>query len=478
MGQVSQNKKIVPRNVNFADWYTSLITASNLALYSSIKGEIIFQPKAWSIWTNIQNYLNHAFSKVGIKNIALPTFIRYSDFTKEKEHVSGFAPEVFLVDKKGEEALTDPYVIRPTSEVLFCEYFKKVVISYKDLPVKVNQWCNVFRAEKNTRPFLRTSEFFWHEMHSVHVDPTEAMNMCQTMINIYRDLLDHCLLIPTICGEKTIGERFAGADHTFTLEALMQDGQALQCATAHDLGQNFAKTYDISFTNKDNKQQYVCQTSAGASTRLIGALIMTHSDDQGLVLPWDVCDIQIRVIGINTNKEPKVAKECEAIYQQLIKAGYRCDLDTSNDSFGYKIKEVEVNGIPLAIIVGPNDLNKKEFTLYRRDNQTKAVYPLASLLKTLKNTIPSYQKNLYQKAAKNLKERTVEVKTMDEFKKALNQGKLILAPWGGDEADEKELKKQTGATPRCIKEQLKGKSIKCFFTNKPTTTLVYFARAY
>lgn len=472
-----QNQKITPRATNFADWYTSLITAANLALYSSIKGEIIFQPKAWAIWTNIQNYLNHEFAKIGIKNIALPTFIRSSDFNLEKEHVSGFAPEVFVVEKKGSEKLTDPYIIRPTSEVLFCEYFKKVVTSYKDLPVKVNQWCNVFRAEKNTRPFLRTSEFFWHEMHSIHASNEDAQDTCEKMLKIYEGLLHDFLLIPTISGEKTPGERFAGADHTFTHEALMQDGQALQCATAHNLGQNFAKTYGINFTNKNNQQAYVYQTSAGASTRLLGAIIMTHSDDRGLVLPFDLADVQIVVAGVNVNKEPKVEKVCKKVAQQLSKK-FRCELDLSNNSFGFKISEVEVNGVPLAIFIGPNDLAKNIVTIYRRDLQTKTTCSIKDLTSTIKKLVSSYQKNLYQKALNNLNSRIVSVNNKTEFIKALDAGKLILAPWGGSIADEKKLKKETGASPRCIKCILPKGKLKCFFTQKPATAMVYFARAY
>ncbi len=470
-------KQIIPRATNFADWYTSLITAANLALYSSIKGEIIFQPKAWEIWSSIQNYLNNIFSKLEIQNIALPTFIRYSDFIKEKEHVIGFAPEVFLVENKGNEKLVNPYVIRPTSEVLFCEYFKKIVTSYKDLPVKVNQWCNVFRAEKNTRPFLRTSEFYWHEMHSIHSDHSEAKKMCENMIQAYHKLLDEFLLIPTICGEKTVGERFAGADHTFTLEALMQDGQALQCATAHDLDHNFAKTYDITFTNSKNEKQYVYQTSAGTSTRLIGALIMTHSDDYGLVLPFDIANPQFAILSINASKEPKVIDVCNDLKDKIQNLGYKVIFDNSNNSFGYKINDVEVKGVPFAIIVGPNDITNNTITIYRRDTREKITMSIDKLFIQLQELISSYQNNLYDRAKKNLENRIVTVDNMKDFETALKQGKFILALWGGDEKDEKELKKITGATPRCILKEINENKL-CFFTKKRATHLVYFARAY
>ena len=271
-------EKITPRDVDFAQWYTDVVKVAKLVEYSSIKGELVFMPNGWAIWSIIQQELDKRFKKYGIVNVALPTFIKYSEFMKEKQHVEGFAPEVFLVTKKGKEELTEPYVVRPTSEVLFCDYFKKIVTSYNDLPIKVNQWCNVFRAEKNTKPFLRTTEFFWHELHTIHSSKNEAIKQAKNMADEYYDFITNELLIPCLQGEKTVGERFAGAENTYTIEALMQDGQALQCGTSHYLGQSFAKTYGIRFTDKNNKLEYVYQTSTGASTRLIGAIIMNFTD--------------------------------------------------------------------------------------------------------------------------------------------------------------------------------------------------------
>ena len=473
-----QPEKIIPRSKNFANWYTSLIEAARLSLYSPIKGEIIFRPKAWAIWTAIQKKLDELFAKLNVSNVALPTFIKYSDFAKEAKHVEGFAPEVFLVTKKGDEVLTDPYVVRPTSEILFCHYFKSILTSYNDLPIKVNQWCNVFRAEKTTRPFLRTTEFFWQELHTIHETKDEAYEMAKQELECYYELATKFLLIPVIKGEKTIGERFAGADNTYTIEAIMQDGQALQCGTSHFLGQNFAKTYELQFRDRNNQLSIPYQTSAGVSTRLIGGLIMTHSDDNGLVLPFGVADEQIAILEVFADKDRKVDEVARQLQEQLIKKGYRATVDNSNKSFGFKINEKEVSGVPFSIIIGPKDIANNKAMLYRRDTREKIEVSLSTLVDSFDELIKSYQNNLYSKAEQNLKSRMVKVTSLEEYKKAIEQGKLILAPWGGDENDEKELKKQTGSTPRCIKEEIKDKEVKCFFTNKKAKYYVYFARAY
>ena len=470
-------EKITPRSKDFAQWYTDLITASKLVGYSAIKGETIFRPNGWAIWTQIQEELDRRYRKHGILNVAFPTFIKFSDFMKEKEHVEGFAPEVFLVTKKGQETLSDPYVVRPTSEVLFCDYFKKIVTSYNDLPVKVNQWCNVFRAEKNTRPFLRTTEFFWHELHTIHSSKAEAVEQAKKMVDEYYDFVTKVLLIPCLQGEKTVGERFAGAENTYTIEALMQDGQALQCGTSHYLGQTFAKTYDIQFTNKDNKLEYVYQTSTGASTRLIGAIIMSHSDDHGLKLPFGIAPTQIAILGLFVHKEPKVTEVANKLAKTLSK--YRVKVDLTDKSFGYKVAESEVTGVPFSIIVGPNDLKENKVTILRRDTLTKEVCDLDKVENKIEQLIPIFQNNLYQAAKKNLESKTIEVDNIDDFKKAIDKKKLVVAPWAGDEKDEKKIKQMFGATPRCIKQELKDDTkLVCFLTGKKAKYIVYFARAY
>ena len=471
-------QKIIKRSENFSEWYTSLIKAAKLAIYSSIKGEIIIQPNGWKIWTLIQSELNQRFAKLSIENLALPTFIKYSEFTKEMKHMDGFAPEAFIVTKKGNETLTDPYIIRPTSEVLFCEYFKQITNSYNDLPIKVNQWCNVFRAEKNTRPFLRTSEFFWHEFHSIHSTKTEAKNMALTMFNLYADFFKEFLLIPGIKGEKTIGERFAGADNTYTIEALMQDNQALQSCTSHYLAQNFSKIYGITFQNNNNQKEYVYQTSAGLSTRIIGGLIMTHSDDHGLVLPFNLAPTQIAILPIMMEKNKNILPCCKKIFTKLNKK-YRVKLDDSNNGLGYKISEQEVLGTPFSIIIGNNDLNNNQFTLFRRDLNTKAVYKISECEKIIDQLISIYQNELYSRAKKHLDSNIIEVNSLSEFEKSIKKYGFILAPWGGDALDEAKLKQKYNITPRCIESEIvNNHNINCFFTNKKAKYWVYFARAY
>ena len=474
---MSKLEKITPRDVDFAQWYTDVVKAAKLVEYSSIKGEMIFMPNGWAIWSMIQQELDKRFKKYDIVNVALPTFIKYSEFMREKEHVEGFAPEVFLVTKKGQEELTEPYVVRPTSEVLFCEYFKKIITSYNDLPIKVNQWCNVFRAEKNTRPFLRTTEFFWHEIHTIHSSKAEAVAQAKNMADEYYDFVTNELLIPCLQGEKTIGERFAGAENTYTIEALMQDGQALQCGTSHYLGQNFAKTYGITFTNKDNKLEYVYQTSTGASTRLIGAIIMSHSDDHGLKLPFSIAPIQIAILGIFANKEPKIQQTVDKIAESLKQ--YRIKIDMSDKGLGFKAAWAETTGIPFRIIIGPNDLKHGNIVILRRDTLTKEVCAINDVADRIKELICEFKKNLYNSANKNLEARTIKVDNLDDFKKAIDQKKLVVAPWAGSELDEKEIKKLFGATPRCIKQELPTDTkMKCFFTKKKAKYIVYFARAY
>ncbi len=470
-------EKITPRDVDFAQWYTDVVKVAKLVEYSSIKGELVFMPNGWAIWSIIQQELDKRFKKYGIVNVALPTFIKYSEFMKEKQHVEGFAPEVFLVTKKGKEELTEPYVVRPTSEVLFCDYFKKIVTSYNDLPIKVNQWCNVFRAEKNTKPFLRTTEFFWHELHTIHSSKDEAIKQAKNMANEYYNFITNELLIPCLQGEKTVGERFAGAENTYTIEALMQDGQALQCGTSHYLGQSFAKTYGIRFTDKNNKLEYVYQTSTGASTRLIGAIIMSHSDDHGLRLPFIIAPIQIAILGIFADKEPKIKIIADKIAKSLDK--YRLKIDLSNKGLGYKAAWAETVGVPFSIIIGPNDLKQNQITIMRRDALTKEHCSIDKVAERIKVLIPEFKKNLYNSAKKNLDSRIIEVNDLENFKKAIDQKKMIVAPWAGSEKDEKELKQKLGATPRCIKNELPNNTnLKCFFTKKKAKYIVYFARAY
>lgn len=470
------NEKIVPMEKDFAKWYTSVIENAKLVTYSSIKGMMIYRPNGWAIWSNIQNELDRRYKEIGVSNVQLPLFIKYSDFTKEAEHIEGFAPEVFLVTKKGSEDLTEQYVIRPTSEVLFCNYFKSIVNSYRDLPVKVNQWCSVFRAEKNTKPFLRTSEFFWSELHTIHAYEKEAQDHAFMCIKILKDFVENFLCIPTLMGEKTEGERFAGADTTYTIETIMKDGQALQAGTSHYLGQNFSKAYDIKFTNKENKLENVYQTSVGLSTRIIGAIIMSHADNDGLVLPFGVAPIQVALLPISFDKNPKVLSVVNDLYESL-KNKYRIYVDDSNNSFGFKVSKQETNGTPICIVVGPKDLDNNKATIIVRNSLEKTLVDIDEIPTYISNAVDKYQSDLFNNAKKRMDKSIVEVNSYDELIKTVNQKKVALAPWAGTPEDEKDLKQKSGGiTPRCIKSVAENKT--CFFTKKPAKYMVYFGRAY
>ena len=472
---MSKNK-IVKQEDNFADWYSSVIFNSKLVLHSSIKGMMIFQPNGWAIWNNIKNILNDSFNQLNVSEVQLPLLIKLSDFNREKQHIEGFSPETFMVTKVGNKNLEEPYLLRPTSEILFCNYFKDILTSYKELPIKLNQWCNCFRAEKNTKPFLRTSEFFWQELHAIFASEKEARKFTADILEVYKNLVEKYLCIPVILGEKTENERFAGAVNTYTIESLMPDGQILQTGTSHYLGTNFANSFDIKYTSSSNKQEYVHQMSAGVSTRLIGAIIMTHSDNNGLVLPPDIAPTQVAILTINSLKEPKILELANSIKKELKK--YRVSIDNTDKSFGFKISEQETLGTPISIVIGPNDIKNKTITVIDRLGG-KEIKELTNFdfSKFIDQKNEEIKINLLAKAKKRLDSSIVEVNTLDELVKAINNKKIALAPWGGNAQDEIKLKQETGGiTPRCIKTTIKGK--KCFFTNKPAIHLVYFARAY
>lgn len=469
--------RIVSRNEDFSKWYTAIVHNAELALYGSIKGTIIFQPNGWSIWESIQHFLNKEFRLLGIKNVSLPFLIPMNDLALEKKHVEGFAPELFTITKIGDKEISESYVVRPTSEIPFCQYFKNIVSSYKNLPIKLNQWCSVMRAEKTTKPFLRNSEFHWHEMHSVHENKNDALCFANKMIDLYERFLNDVLCIPVIKGEKTIGERFAGANNTFTVEALMQDGQMLQCGTSHYLGQNFAKAYDIKFQNKDNKFDYIHQVSAGVSTRLLGAIIMVHGDDNGLVLPPSIAPTQIVIntVGVDSN-EKSVSNLINNIKSLLNK--YRVNVDDSDKSLGFKLSEYEIAGVPIQLIFGKKTISDSTVTIVRRDLMQKEDVKIEELSKKVDALINEIKNNIYNRAKKQLDDSIIEVNNMNSLKETITNKKIAIAYWAGDELDEKKLKEQTsGITPRCI-FKISNKKGKCFFTNKETNTIVLFARAY
>ncbi len=468
-------EKIVKRDENFADWYTSIINNAQLVIYGQVKGTMMFQPNGWAIWESIHNLIDARFKPLGIKNVALPTLIPYEEFTKEAKHLEGFAPECYTVGKIGDKVLESPLIIRPTSEILFCKYFKYVTSSYKSLPVKVNQWCSVMRAEKTTRPFLRNSEFYWHELHTIFATEAEGLTFTKDIIKIYEDIAINDLCIPVLCGEKTVGERFAGADHTFTIEGLMQDGQILQCGTSHFLGQNFSKIYDIQFQNRDNKFEYVYQNSAGVSTRLIGAIIMVHGDDNGLVLPPAIAPTQIKINVMNAKKSPELVELANKIKTQL--KDYRVEIDDEDSGLGFKLSNGEITGVPLQFILGRETLEKNIITSVRRDNLQKVEHTLElkSLNTLVEKELKEFKANIYKRAKDQLDASIVDCSSIDELKKILDDKKIARCHWAGSEEDEKQVKQLTGATPRCIIGQEKGK---CFLTGKDSTDIVIFGRAY
>lgn len=467
-------EKIVSRADNFADWYTSVIHNAQLVVYGSIKGTMIIQPNGWSIWETIQKLTNERFSACGVRNVALPMLIPMEEFAKEKKHLEGFAPESYLVTKVGDKELDSPYVIRPTSEILFCKYFNYIVSSYKSLPLKMNQWCSVMRAEKTTRPFLRNSEFHWQELHAVFATHEECLNFVKEIINIYADITENELCMPVLKGEKTVGERFAGADNTFTIETLMQDGQMIQSGTSHNLGTTFSKIYDIKYQSKENKFELVQQMSAGISTRLIGAIIMCHSDDNGLVLPPVIAPTQIKINVMGTTKNPELLEYAKELKSQL--NNYRVEIDDSDSGLGYKLSSGEVLGIPIQIVIGRETLSDKKVTLIRRDDLIKQNFTYdANLASQIEQQLKILKTNLYTKAKNRLDDSTVDVKSIEELKDVLAQNKIARCHWAGNEDDEKAVKEQTGATPRVIIGHAKGT---CFFTKKPSTDVVIFGRAY
>lgn len=472
---IKKNDAITARKVDFSRWYTDLCLKAELMDYSSVKGFIIYRPYGYAIWENIQKYLDDEFKKTGHQNVYMPLLIPESLLKKEADHVLGFAPECAVVTKGGYENLEENLLIRPTSETLFCEHYAKVVKSYRDLPKKYNQWCSVVRWEKTTRPFLRGSEFLWQEGHTIHETEKEARKETLDMLEIYKNMAKDLLAIPMITGKKTEKEKFAGAIETYTMESLMQDGKVLQSGTSHYFGQGFAKAFNISFLDKENKQQYVYQTSWGASTRLIGATIMVHSDDNGLILPPKVAPIQVIIIPIK-QEDDEVIKKTNQVKLALEKEGIRVSIDTSIKSPGFKFNEAEMKGIPLRIEIGPKDiLNNKCVVVKRFDYQKKELPLNENLASEVSNLLDDIQAKMYQKAKDNLDSHIYEASSLDDLENKLKLGGFVKVAWCGDLKCEEEIKDKYQATTRCLCEDKKSKCICC---GKKTTTQVYIGKAY
>lgn len=472
-----KNKNIVAREQNFAEWYTSVIKEAKLIEYGPVKGTMFFLPNGWAIWEIIQKEINKKFEEMDVKNVALPLLIKQSDFLKEKEHVEGFAPELFTVATNKKDELAEPLVIRPTSEISFCQVFKSQIRSFNDLPLLFNQWCSVCRVEKNTRPFLRNTEFHWQELHTAHASKEEAQAQTLKTLKIYRNFVENFLHIPVLKGqcEKTPKERFAGAENTYTLEALMQDGQALQCATSHYLGQNFAKAYEVKYQTKDNNFAEIYQTSAGISTRIIGGLIMTHSDDNGLVLPFKVAPTQVAIIVMNGQDQQLVAYANKI--RDILGKSCRAVVDTTDKGMGYRINKYQTQGVPLCLLVGGQEMSANQVTVVDRCKEDKQNIAFADFKKFFQTWKKDFDRELWKKAKARLDSSIVNVNNMDEFKQALNNKKIALAYFEDTVENENKIKELTGATARCVKKVApSGKT--CFFTGKPATHLIYFARAY
>lgn len=472
----NKNDAICPMDTDFAQWYTDVCKKAELMDYSSLKGFIIYRPYGYAIWENIQNYADRKFKETGHQNVYMPMLIPSSLLQKEASHVEGFAPECAVITQGGSEKLEENLVIRPTSETLFCEHYAKIVNSYRDLPKLYNQWCSVVRWEKTTRPFLRGSEFLWQEGHTIHATEKEARNETLQMLDTYVDIANNLLALPVVTGRKTEKEKFAGAEETYTIEALMHDGKVLQSGTSHYFGQGFAKAFNMKFLDKDNTQKYVYQTSWGISTRLIGAIIMVHGDDNGLVLPPRVAPIQVMIIPIRPNDE--LNQKVDEIYQKLKDKGIRVEVDSSDKSPGWKFSDAEMRGIPLRLEIGPKDLEKGECILSKRNDYTKEVVSLDdSLEDKVVKLLDKIHEEMFEKAQKHLQEHTYTVENYKELEEKLNLGGFVKTPWCKNLACEMKVKEDLQATTRCITaDDVHGK--KCVCCGEDAECYVYFARAY
>ncbi len=462
---------------DFAQWYTDIVKKADLIDYSSVRGCMIIRPYGFAIWELIKEQLDARFKATGHENVYMPMFIPESLLQKEKDHVEGFAPEVAWVTHGGEEKLTDRLCVRPTSETLFCEHYANIVQSYRDLPKLYNQWCSVVRWEKTTRPFLRSLEFLWQEGHTAHATAEDAEKETIAQLNEYADFCEKVLAIPVIKGQKTDKEKFAGAHSTYTIESLMHDGKALQSGTSHNFGDGFAKAFGIQYTDKNNQLQYVHQTSWGVSTRLIGGLIMVHSDNNGLVLPPKVAPIQAIIIPIMQKKEGVLEKANE-VKAELSKI-CRVRLDDSDKSPGWKYSEYEMKGVPVRVELGPRDIENGQAVLVRRDTNEKITVKLSEISNEVTSLLETIQKDLLEKAKKHRETKTSYAKNMDEFKNVLetNQG-FIKAMWCGDEACENKIKEETGATSRCMPFEQEEVDDKCVCCGKPAKKMVIWGKAY
>jgi prolyl-tRNA synthetase len=462
--------------VDFAQWYTDVVKKAELIEYSSVRGCMILRPLGYAIWENIQRQLDADFKATGVENVYMPMFIPESLLQKEKDHVEGFAPEVAWVTHGGGEPLQERMCVRPTSETLFCDFYSRIIQSHRDLPKLYNQWCSVVRWEKTTRPFLRSMEFLWQEGHTAHATAEEAEARTIQMLNVYADFCEKVLAIPMIKGRKSEKEKFAGAHATYTIEALMHDGKALQSGTSHNFGDGFARAFGIQYTDKNNTLQYVHQTSWGLSTRIIGAIIMVHGDNSGLVLPPRIAPVQIMIIPINQNKEGVLEKAFE-LKEKL--SDFKVKVDDSDKSPGWKFSEQEMSGIPIRIEIGPKDIEADQAVIVRRDTREKIVAPLSELEAKVKETQELMQSQMLQRARAHRDSHTYTATNMEEFERIVNEKPgFIKAMWCEDEACEKEIKDRTGASSRCMPFVQEHIADTCVCCGRPAKTMAYWGKAY
>ena len=467
--------QIADIETDFPRWYTDVVTRTKLVDYGPVKGTMVIRPYGYAIWENIQKELDARFKATGHQNAYFPLLIPYSFMTREAEHVEGFAPEVAVVTVGGGETLAEPLVIRPTSETVIGEMYSKWLQSYRDLPILINQWANVVRWEKTTRPFLRTSEFLWQEGHTAHATEEEAMEETMKMLGVYKEFAENCLAIPVFTGRKTEKEKFAGAVATFGMEAMMHDGKSLQAGTSHYFGQNFSKAFDIQYLDKDGVHKYAYTSSWGVSTRLIGAIIMVHGDQRGLALPPAVAPVQAIIVPIAAKKEG-VLEAVAALKAELLAAGIRAESDLTDNSPGWKFNEWEMKGVPLRIELGPRDIEAGKMTVVRRDNFEKSEVSRENAADTVKKLLADIQTGMYEKAKRRKEERVVGADSVEELLRGVEGGNFVKAGWCGCRECEEKIKEQTAASARVIVEDETAET--CVCCGKKAKHVVLFARAY
>lgn len=470
-------EKITNMDEDFAQWYTDVVTKAELVDYSSVRGSMIIRPYGYALWENIKDALDKRIKETGHENVYMPLFIPESLLQKEKDHIEGFAPEVAWVTHGGDEKLQERLVVRPTSEVLFGEHYKNIIHSYRDLPKLYNQWANVVRWEKTTRPFLRTLEFLWQEGHTCHETDEQAHEETVKMLNVYAEICEDILAIPVIKGQKTEKEKFAGAKYTYTIESLMHDGKALQSATSHHLGDGFAKAFGIQFLNREGKQEYVQQTSWGFTTRIIGAMIMVHGDDRGLVVPPRIAPTQVMIVPIAQHKEGVLDFAYDL--KEKLSTSLRVGIDASDKKPGWKFNEYEMKGIPLRLEAGPRDIEQQQVVLVRRDTGEKIITPMEGLEVKIQEVLEDIQKNLLEKARSHREAKTSVATTFDDFKEQIeDKGGFIKAMWCGEQVCEDKIKEETSATSRCMPFEQEQVAETCVCCGNEAKHMVYWAKAY